>query len=340
MLSQPVLFTLHSLSLSMKTDKTPLVSVYVATYNQEAYIRDCLDGIVKQQTDFPFEVIVVDDASTDSNPEIIKEYAERYPEIIRPVLLNENYYQQNRSKIFEIFFPMAQGKYMAFCEGDDYWTFPGKLQAQVDFLESHPKYSMCFHNYRVVNESILKEKSSHHYLLKNCRVTATELIINQLAQTATIVARISLLKDDSELSDFCRQMKYKFTDIRFCLSYLNSGKVYGMAKDWSVYRINNNGVSTIAATKHKDRTIHKQILEDLYQCYNSKFAFLRKRYIAREYLTTSAQLAEKRNFRKSIKYTLKALRISPLYFLQLSFHKYIHKRIMLYAPDFSDNSSI
>lgn len=324
----------------MKNNEIPLVSIYVATYNQEKYIRDCLDGIVMQQTSFAIEAIVIDDASTDSNPQIILEYAKRYPNIIRPVLLKENYYRQNRSKIFEIFFPMARGKYMAFCEGDDYWTFPGKLQAQVDFLETHPSYSMCFHNYRVVNESILKDKSSHHYLLKNCKVSATELIINQLAQTATIVARISSLKEDSELADFCRQMKYKFTDIRFLLSYANSGKVYGFANDWSVYRVNNQGISTIAAIEQNDRCIHKQILEDLYQCYNSKFAFLRKRYIVRDCLTTAAQLAEERNFRQSIKHISKALRISPLYFLQLSFHKYIHKRIALYAPYFSDNSSI
>ena len=127
-------------------DRTPLVSIFVATYNQQMYIHECLEGILRQTTNFNFEVIVVDDASTDNNPSIIREYANRFPDKIRPFLLNENYYRKGKNKFFEIFLPNARGKYVAFCEGDDFWTFDNKLQRQVDFLESHPDYSMCCHN--------------------------------------------------------------------------------------------------------------------------------------------------------------------------------------------------
>lgn len=324
----------------MKNNETPLVSIYVATYNQEKYLRDCLDGIVMQQTSFAIEAIVIDDASTDSNPQIILEYAKRYPNIIRPVLLKENYYQQNRSKIFEIFFPMARGKYMAFCEGDDYWTFPGKLQAQVDFLETHPSYSMCFHNYKLINISNFIEKSYCVKLFRSCKVSTSELILHQLAQTATIVARISNIKNDTELLEFSKNMTYKFTDMRFLLSYANSGKVYGFANDWSVYRVNNQGISTIALKEKKDKFIHNLILEDLYTCYNNKFKYLKNYFHTTTLLTHSSLLFSNRKYYSALKLKFKAFLSSPRYFIKLYTNQYIYIRIKHYACDFNNNNSI
>ncbi len=126
-------------------NQQPLVSIRCLVYNHEPFLRDCLEGFVMQQTNFPFEAIVHDDASTDHSADIIREYAAKYPHIIKPLCEKENQYSKKdgslRCALDEAMSPSS--KYVAYCEGDDYWTDPQKLQKQVDFMESHPEYSMC-----------------------------------------------------------------------------------------------------------------------------------------------------------------------------------------------------
>ncbi len=125
---------------------TPLVSVFCDVYNHEPYLRECLDGFVMQKTNFPIEVIINDDASTDHSADIIREYAEKYPDLFIPIYQKENQFSKREHSMWSIIqAPRARGKYVAFCEGDDYWTDPLKLQRQVDFLEANPEYSLCFH---------------------------------------------------------------------------------------------------------------------------------------------------------------------------------------------------
>lgn len=133
-------------------NKDILVSISCVTYNHAPYIRECLDGFMMQQTNFPFEVLIHDDASTDGTTEIIQEYAEKYPDIIKPLYEEENQWVKGRRGSAVFNFPRAQGKYIALCEGDDYWTDPLKLQKQVDFLESHPDYVMCSHHFNTYNQ--------------------------------------------------------------------------------------------------------------------------------------------------------------------------------------------
>lgn len=122
-----------------------VVSVCCLTYNHEPYIRQCLEGFIIQKTDFEFEVLIHDDASTDNTAEIIREFEEKYPHIIKPIYQTENQYSKGIKATFAYNFPRAQGKYIAFCEGDDYWTDPLKLQKQINFLEANADYSICFH---------------------------------------------------------------------------------------------------------------------------------------------------------------------------------------------------
>ncbi len=121
----------------------PFVSILCNTYNHEKYIRDALEGFVMQKTDFPFEVLIHDDASTDTTADIIREYEKRYPDIIKPIYQTENQYSQGIiiSKTFQ--YPRIRGKYSAICEGDDYWTDPLKLKKQIDALESHFDIDIC-----------------------------------------------------------------------------------------------------------------------------------------------------------------------------------------------------
>lgn len=130
----------------------PLVSVYCLTYNHENYIRDTLDGFVNQKTNFPFEVFVHDDASSDNTPVIIQEYATRYPDIIKPILQTENQYSKGIKIVRTFINPHIKGKYIAACEGDDYWNDINKLQILVSFLENHPEYVACVHDTLKINK--------------------------------------------------------------------------------------------------------------------------------------------------------------------------------------------
>ena len=122
----------------------PLVSVYCMTYNQKDTIVNAIESIVAQKTDFSFELIIHDDASTDGTAEIVREYAKRHPDIVRPIFQSVNQY--HKCNFFKEFFaPKALGEYIAICDGDDYWCDTDKLQTQVELMQNHPDCTMCFH---------------------------------------------------------------------------------------------------------------------------------------------------------------------------------------------------
>ncbi len=137
--------TEQELMAGWRERRAPVLSIVCLAYNHANFIRDTLDGFLGQQTDFPFEVIVHDDASTDSTAAIIAEYAARYPNVIRPIYQRENQYRLGVPFSTRLF-AEARGAYIAYCEGDDYWTDPQKLQIQVDFLEAHRDYVMTYHD--------------------------------------------------------------------------------------------------------------------------------------------------------------------------------------------------
>ena len=138
-------------------NNTVLVAIKCLVYNHEPYLRDCLQGFVMQKTDFPIVVIVHDDASTDNSAAIIREYAEKYPDIIRPIYEIENQYSKGDGSLGRVMNKAVDAigaKYIAYCEGDDYWTDPLKLQKQVDFLEANPEYDMvCARFNHLVHET-------------------------------------------------------------------------------------------------------------------------------------------------------------------------------------------
>ena len=122
------------------------VAIHCLVYNHEPYLRDCLEGFVMQKTNFPFVAIVHDDASTDNSAAIIREYEEKYPNIIKPIYEKENQWRKGTlTKVMNTAIEATGAKYVAMCEGDDYWTDPLKLQMQVDYMEENPECSLCFH---------------------------------------------------------------------------------------------------------------------------------------------------------------------------------------------------
>lgn len=123
--------------------ENPLVSIVCDTYNHAPYIRRALDSFLSQETDFPFEIIVHDDASTDGTADIIRAYEAERPDLFRCVYRTENIYSKDPKILEHYVFPLARGQYIAICEGDDYWTSPHKLQTQVSYLQAHPECTLC-----------------------------------------------------------------------------------------------------------------------------------------------------------------------------------------------------
>lgn len=165
----------------------PLVSISCITYNHAPFIRDCLDGFLMQKCDFEFEILIHDDASTDGTRDIIKEYQEKYPEIIKPMFQSENQYSKGVRGIMARFnFPRAKGKYIALCEGDDYWISKEKLQKQVSFLEANVEYSLVFSGRIVVdkNGEFLREE-----IPNKLRYTISDNFSGFVPSTQTILFR-------------------------------------------------------------------------------------------------------------------------------------------------------
>lgn len=129
-----------------------MVSVICLTFNHEKYIRQTLEGFVRQKTNFRFEVLLHEDASTDKTADIVREYESRYPEIIKPIYQSVNQYTHGGRISQRFNYPRAKGKYFAWCEGDDYWCDEYKLQKQFDIMESHQECSICVHRVQCINE--------------------------------------------------------------------------------------------------------------------------------------------------------------------------------------------
>lgn len=173
--------------------KTPTVSIVSIAYNHENYIAEAIESFLMQKVNFIFEIIIHDDASTDGTQEIIKQYAKKYPEIIKPILQIENQKSKGVGIVTRTAFSAAKGKYIALCEGDDYWTDPYKLQKQVDFLEANPEFSMCVHNAIVDFED--DERKTHFFntATQKSIITTENLIEKWSFATGSMLFRTSLL---------------------------------------------------------------------------------------------------------------------------------------------------
>ena len=180
-------------------ESVPLVTVQCLVYNHEPFLRKCLDGFVMQETTFPFEVLVHDDASTDGSAAIIREYAERYPEIIKPIYETENQHSKHDGSLRRIVHGSAHpaAKYIALCEGDDYWTDAHKLQKQISFLESHPDYTMSCSRSLLYSEKD-KRMVGERYCYNSTRDIKPKDVVNRTGvfiSTCTIVYRKTMRQD-------------------------------------------------------------------------------------------------------------------------------------------------
>ena len=235
-----------------KNNTQVMVTVRCLAYNHEPYIRQCLEGFVMQKTDFDFEVIVHDDASTDGTAAIIREYAEKYPNIIKPFFETENQYSKHNGVIGKIMRENTHGKYIALCEGDDYWIDPFKLQKQVDFLESHPDYSMCFHNAIKYYENCNRVELFNSFA-NDCDLSIHDAVHNWFVPTASMMMRSDI---SLERPDWVRSIYSG--DYTTILLAIMRGKIRYIHGLMSVYRINYCGSSASARMKGRNLFILEQ----------------------------------------------------------------------------------
>lgn len=262
----------------------PLVALSCITYNHEAYLRDALEGFVMQKTDFPFVAIVHDDASTDGSADIIREYAARYPDIILPIYETENQYSKGDGSVGRIMNAARNAtgaKYIAECEGDDYWTSPLKLQKQIDFLESHPDYSMCFHNATEHFEN--NEISDRPFAKIDTReYNGIEIYENWIVPTASVIVRKGVFESSIYLSAK-KNKRFIFGDIVLFLSAASLGKVYGMEGVMSVYRRHAEGATHNFSIERDLKLIDMQ--HAIVETFGQKYKNAAKRHISKVYMS-------------------------------------------------------
>ncbi len=216
-------------------NKDPIiVSIWCLTYNHEKYIRKALDGFVSQKTKYRFEVIIHDDASNDNTIKIIEEYKKQYPEIIKPIYEDKNLYSQGIRSTRRYLEKTCKGKYIAFCEGDDYWTDSNKLETQISFMEQHPECTLTYHpvNY-VVDDDIVGNDIRFDSLKE---VTVDEIIRGggYYCATASLVVKRSVALEYPKFREIANVGDYPLQILAAI-----RGKVYYLPHIMGCYRKNH-----------------------------------------------------------------------------------------------------
>lgn len=219
------------------------VSIFCITYNHEKFLAECIDSLLSQKTNFSYEIIVHDDASTDNTTKILAEYAKKYPQKIIPLYEKINQYSKNPHFFFNTMLPYANGKYIAFCEGDDYWTDNTKLQQQYDYMEKHPNCSLCFHNadnlYMDSMEIRKSEKNIYNQLATPDNKYTSGNIQNCHFATRSAVPSASEFFRKKDIKNLPKYFYYApCADFPLELYLSHIGYAYYMPKSMSIYRRN------------------------------------------------------------------------------------------------------
>ena len=241
-----------------------IVSILVTAYNHAPYIAEALDSFLMQKTDFPFEVIIHDDASTDGTARIIREYAERYPEIIVPFYQEKNLFSQGIVIYDQVFFPVARGKYFASIEGDDYWCDENKLQLQVDYMEAHPECACCVHN--TVIHSCDGSAPDRLYIAdvhgdRDLDFRTVMLGMGRAYHTSSLLARREWMIDPPKF--YYTAYSYGFGDQPRAVWFLLNGGVHFIDRPMSVYRVRSNPESWSANLDRHYSQLKRFVLGEL-----------------------------------------------------------------------------
>lgn len=263
-----------------------LLSVMMLSYNAEKYIRQAIDSIMMQVVDFRYEVIIHDDASTDKSAKIIKEYEEKYPDIVKGIYQKENRYQKGIFIPGELY-PLLRGKYVVYCDSDDYWLDEYKLQKQVDFLETHPDYVMCTHGFTFLYEDTQETLENHIYSCS--KDIATELFIRwdggKLPQIGTWMYRREMAMNRPDLFKVIAvKGVMSISDQPLAMYLALQGKIWYMNEVMSVWRRYNNSVSAEMIAKNGVAFCESKIsfLEEAKKVFDDKYAVDFKKEIEKQ----------------------------------------------------------
>lgn len=272
-----------------------MVSVICTVYNHEKYLRKCLDGFVMQKTNFKFEVIVHDDASTDTSADIIREYEKKYPDIIKPIYQTENQYSKG-VKVSQSLYSLIKGKYLAFCEGDDYWCDENKLQKQFDVMESHPDCSICVHTVENISENGITLNTFYPSDYCDGNIFDCKKYIdlcwklNRTFQTSSYFIRTSKF-DYENKPEFWENSKVG--DMPMILYCVSKGNLYYIDEIMSCYRNNSIGswTNTVSSDTSKLIASSKRMFE-LFKSYD--------KYLDYKYTNDIKRMEEKIEFKISL----------------------------------------
>lgn len=240
----------------MEKDNSLMVSIQCLVYNHEPYLRQCLDGIVMQKTNFRFEAIVHDDCSTDGSRKIIEEYAAKYPDIIKPIYETENQYSKKDGSLRRIIYDHIKGNYIAICEGDDYWIDSHKLQKQVVVLEENHEYSFCYTGFINVNENgheICRPDYEHLMEKSYSGDILIDLLGGNFIMTCTTCFRRDVIMSELNASVPC---KY---DYSLFLTASVLGKAYYISSKTAAYRKTPTGAMATRKNEIEDMFLRTQI---------------------------------------------------------------------------------
>lgn len=255
----------------------PLVTVFCITYNQKRFIRTCLESLVAQKCDFPFEIIIYDDASTDGTREIILEFQEEYPELIRAILREENQWSKNPG-VIDILYnnPQAKGEYVAICEGDDFWIGQDKLQKQVAILEKHPECLMTCGAYLSRTNGKEKVVRKQRWLTEQPEDKEGRVFeLEDLKHTFFIKTSTALVRNQPAL--FQQLKKYELClDMHVFYLLLKNGKGYYNNEITAGYNRHQKGVYS-GSDPREILLAQYLILKDMYEKDGDDF--FREKYI-------------------------------------------------------------
>lgn len=235
-----------------------LVSVNCITYNHEKYIGDTIEGFLMQKTNFDFEILIGEDCSTDNTRSICEKYAKKAPGKIRLITSDSNVgARKNSERLLE----HSRGKYIALCEGDDFWTDPYKLQKQVDYMENHPECSLCFHAAKVVNEKGKETGGEFRPYKKNSISLTGEIIIGggEFCPTASLFFPKKYLENPPEfflkahIGDYPLQMMLASYGYAYYIDEIMSAYRIGVPGSWTnQLQLGSNFIEKIIQAKHND----------------------------------------------------------------------------------------
>ena len=235
---------------AQKLCKSPVVSVHMITYNHEPYIRQAIEGVLMQKTDFEFELVIGEDCSQDNTREICFEYQKKHPEKIRVLWWHENVtkFGNNYRRVLA----HCRGEFIAYCEGDDFWTDPYKLQKQVDLMRKHPSAGICFGAIRFLYEGTGRVRNPSKRILRNgvqrgvdfMRTILLEQcpVGREILQTSGNLVRKSVLEKALETYDIF-SWRLAVGDIVGWLAYASLSDVCYVPDVVSTYRINPGGIT-------------------------------------------------------------------------------------------------